>query len=446
MKLCSPIQRKFIEDPSRFKLARAGRQSGKTFADAVYLILTCLKAPNTPTLYLGLTRDSAREAIWMTIVTILELLEIPHEALESTLRIKFANGSFIQLFGADALNARNRLRGRKFGLVVVDEMGFFVTADDLIKSLLPTTAILKGTLIMTSSPGLLLTGFFYEADQGNLQSSWSKYHWTIKDNPEMMKPANDPKFKTRAEEELDTICRLQFGGNVQHPTFRREYLGEWVRDATSLVYPFDQKNVIQDEYEIEKPQYGIGIDLGSVSASAICVLKFSQYSREVQVVETWKEAGLLIDQIAAQLQSFIDKYKPILTIADTGGLGKVVVEELTRRYHMQVQAAEKTDKSWHQRIIANDLISGYIKVIRPFNENLLAEWASITKDNNGDEIKGTENHASDACLYIYRRVYNTYLKNATPKPTEEDRMISSITKLAKIESRDQDDAAWDFDE
>jgi hypothetical protein len=430
-------QRSFVEDPNRFKIARCGRQAGKTYADAVYLIKTCQEHPNSPTLYLGLTRDSAKAAIWTTLITILQTMNIEHEALPSSLIIRFRNGSFIQLFGADAPNARNRIRGRKFKLVIVDEMGFFLKGDELVQSLLPTLAILNGTIAMTSSPGELLSGFFYEADQGKDREQWSRFHWTLVDNPEMQKPARNPKFKTRGEEELDMIVRVRYGGNRMHPGFRREYLGEWVADSSSLVYPYTQQaNILNSEYPMDEEEYALGVDFGSVSANAIVVMKYSPYSRTVQIVDVWTEGGLLVDQIAAILKTYIDKYKPTIVVVDSGGLGKVIEQELNRRYHMHVQAAEKTEKSWYQRIMQNDLMSGYIKVIAGLP--ILSEWDKITKDSNGDEIRGPSNHCADAALYVYRRIYNTFLKTIEEKPTTEQLMIRQIEQQA-IRDKMEDD-------
>ncbi len=431
----APKQRAFIEDKSRFKIARASRQSGKSHADAAYLIIECLETPNTPTLYLGLTRDSAKGAIWGTLMAMLEGLKIEHEAVASSLLIKFPNGSFIQLFGADAANAAKRLRGRKYKLVVVDEMGFYLQADALVESLMPTLAILKGTLAMTSSPGYLLSGLFYEADIGSLKERWSQYHWTLIDNPIMQGPASDPKYANRAEEELDTICRMQFNGNRAHPGFRREYLGEWVRDASSLVYPYTGANIIPSEQPYIDSNYALGANF-STPYSAIVVMKYSPYSRKVQIVETWKKENMLVDQVSAKLKEFMDRYSSTIIVVTNDGNGKSLEKELSRRYQIGVQAADKTDKSWYQKIMQNDIISGYVQVIEGLP--ILAEWDTITKDSSGDEIRGPSNTLADAALYVYRRIYTAFLKNVEVKKTDEEMMIERLEEQFRID----DDTPW----
>lgn len=439
LKVLAPKQLAFVQDPSRFKIARAGRRGGKSIADIVMMLVACLQHPNSPVLYLGLTRDSAKDAIWTPMLMILDHFQIPYEAQESKLRLVFPNGSFIKLFGADTPNAKNRLRGQKFRLVVVDECGFVAQVDELVYALLPMLADYGGTLALTSSPGVVLAGLFYEADVGAKVGDWSQHHWTMHDNPHFQKPALDPKYKNRAEEEFEIIVNQQFGGNWNHPAFRREYLGEWVQDGTSLVYPYDNKNLIDGPSKLLEPMYGFGIDLGSVSANAIVIVRYSMYHREVEIVDAWKQPNLLVDELAQKLEEFIDIYQPNIIVADTGGYGSGIVRELNSRYQLGIQAAEKTDKAFHQRIFANDLISRYIKVVKGLP--ILLEWAKITKDEEGTELPKQENHLADAALYIYRRIYSTVLKSFEPPKSEEEKMIERIESKAK---RERDEFEEDY--
>lgn len=405
------------------------------------MILEALSNPSTPILYIGLTRESAKEAVWGTLITILDSLGIDYEARPSALKITFPNGSFIRLFGADTPNAKDRLRGQKFKLVIIDECGFFQGMDTIIPAILPMLADLSGTLAMTSSPGVLLAGFFYEADVGGTRKDWSQHSWGMGDNKFFQGPPNNPKYKSRAEEELDTICRVMYNGDRLRPSFVREYLGQWVRDNSALVYPFTDANLIDAPTKIPKVQYGIGVDLGVSSASAISVVAYSEYSRKVEIVETWSEAQVLVDDFADILKDYMETYQTNLIIADTGGLGAAVVQELRRRYDLPIKAAEKTNKAFHQRIFQNDLISGYIQCVSTLN--LVKEWSKIIKDENGEEIKGQTNHEADATLYIYRHIYNTYLKDFAVPETDEDIMIKQLTDTAMAEKRayeeDRDD-------
>jgi hypothetical protein len=442
-RMMSPAQLKFIQDPHRFKIARCARRSGKSWCGSAYMLMEALSTPNTPILYLGLTRSSAQAAVWDVLITILNTLNIPYEARPSALKITFRNRSFIRLFGADATNARDRLRGQKYKLVVVDEVGFLSQMDGLIPALLPTLADYAGTLAMLSSPGVLLSGFFYEADVGKFKDNWSQHSWTLLDNPHFQKPASNPaKYANRGVEELDVICKTLYGGNRQHPAFLREYLGQWVRDNTSLVYPYTEANLITEPYPLQKERYAIGVDLGVSSASAISVVKYSEYSRKVQFVDCWKAKEVLIDDFADILKDYMKKYNTSLVVADTGGLGAAIVQELRKRYELPIKAADKQDKAFYQRIMANDLISGYVQAVRGLG--VLSEWDRIVKNEEGEEVKGQENHTADSALYIYRYIYQTHLKSFVDPETDEDKMIRQLEhsvkqeKLMEEEERDFD--------
>lgn len=441
--LLSPIQRSMVVDKARFKLARCSRRAGKTFADIIYMLITALETPNTPVLYVGLTRDSAKGAVWNTMIEILEQFEIAHEALGSGPLLKLANGSYIQLFGADSTNARNRLRGRKYKLIIADEMGFFTAADGLIKSMLPMLADYAGTLLMTSSPGERLTGLFYEADQGKESKNWSKYSWNLKDNPHFQGPSKEDPTRAKWEVELDVMANGLYNGNRNNPSFRREFLGEWVRDNTSLVYPYTEKNIISTVDPVTNPEYAIGVDLGSNSDNAIVVIRYSQYSRKVQIVESVKQSNLSVDQLYGLIKIQAVRYNPVFIVADTGGYGAGIVNEFRHRHNdINMIAADKTDKAFHQRIIATDLISGYIECLDTLN--IIPEWDKITKDEEGNELKGPPNHASDAFLYVYRKIYNTVLKTHAPKESEEDRIIGRIMEAAELEHQELLDSSNDW--
>jgi len=465
----SPLQRSFIDDEHRFKVARCGRRGGKSVMDVIYLIITCLENPNTPTLYLGLTRESAKNTIWDFVCYTCERLGINIEARVSELRINFDNGSFIRLFGADTSNGRERLRGQKFKLIIVDEMGFYSGADYLIEAVIPMLADYQGTICMTSSPGLVLAGMFYEADQGSKSGGWSQYHWDMRSNPHFMTPVNkmtkpiEPymhtfkdgytlEVKTAAELEMVTIVKNLYGDIWSHPGFQREYLGLWVADNTTLVYPYATyndkpgHNVVKEDFSLEEPLYAIGIDLGSISDNSIVVLQYSHHRREAVFVEAWKGNDMRVDALGAKISEYYEKYAPTHIVADTGGYGRGIVDELKYRYTLPIQAAEKTDKAFYQSVFSNDLLSGWIKARSEGALLLLAEWANIIKDEKGSEVVGQVNHAADAALYVYRKVYQIHLKLFEPPKTEEDRMLDHVlNQVRQNRIKDSEDGEYGID-
>lgn len=424
----SEVQTRFVLDKRRLKLARCGRRAGKSYADIVYMLSVCQARKGANVLYLGITQSSAMEIIWQPLLDMLRRHKIVHRALPSTKLVMFPNGSKIKIFGADSENAKNRLRGVPYDLVIVDECGYVAEVDDLVDIVLPSIADYGGTICLTSSPSEILQGLFYEADEGKSKEHWSRYYWTMLDNPFFQGAASTPKHRNRAEEEMALACALKYGGDQTHPSYRREYLGEWVRDSSNLIYPYSERNLTTARPKFRDSQFVFGLDFGVATASAISVIEFSESERKACVVKVWKDEQVLIDDFAVILMREIELFKPIVIAADTGGLGKAFVQELVRRYHLPIRAADKREKETGQRMIANDLLSGYFSVLVPECDPLIQEWAVLTRNEDGKEPKKSENHCSDATLYGYRYIYNTHFASGIViKPeTEEEKMIRQL--------------------
>lgn len=433
------VQRQFILDPARYKLARCSRRSGKTFMDAAYLILECISSPGTPTLYAGLTRDSAKAAIWQTLIDLLLTCGIDYTPHASVLAISFPNGSSITLFGCDTENARNRLRGRKFKLVIFDETGFYASLDPLIYAILPTLADMQGTLVLTSSPGELLQGFFYEADQGRFKDKWSRYFWTIHDNPHFQKPASDPRFATKAEEELATVLEFQFHGKTEHPGYQREWLGQWVQDHTSLVYPAAALNIIAAPVRLAHQEHAIGICVTPFVYAAV-VGRYSPESRDFQFIHSAEYQDYTVDDFAARLETLMTLYRADQVVAHTGDYSRHIVGELKRRYKMPIIAMDDRDTSFHQSVFANDLRAGYIKIVDKLP--LIDRYAKIVKGPDGDEIAGQANFAPNAALALYRRIYVTTLQSVEPRLSDEERHIKQLEDARFTDPDEIENNAW----
>lgn len=441
--LLSPKQLAYFDDPARFKLARCGRRAGKTFVVAAGHIDTCLQYPGDTTVYFGMTLDAAKEAIWDAALGLLNKIAIPHTFSEAKLEIYFANGSRFKLLGADMANIRKRLRGRRFRKVSVDECAFFASGgiDNLILDvLLPTTADFRAPMEMTSSPGELPQGLFWEADQGEEKESWSQHHWTMHDNLFFQGPSTDPQFATHAEEEFDLVCRFKFKGDRDHPSFRREYLGEWVFNKRTRTYPLSETDVITKQYKLKGEQYAVGINVSNVSEQSAVVIKYGEYDRDIQVIEAYKFKAADLTELANEVQELIDSYDAMVVHCYLGDLEPDAIDNFKKRYKIPLLSSRFQKTSYNQRVIATDMNANHVKVMDDCKE-LIDEFNKIVKNEEGQELPNQQTLVADAFFAVYSNIYNMHLKTVAPQETE-DQMIER--RLLEAVQQELDEHSEDY--
>ena len=118
------------------------------------------------------------------------------------------------------------------------------------------------------------------------------------------------------------------------------------------------------------------------------------------VVESFKKSHMLPVDIAAKVRELDAAYNFTTMVADTGGLGKSIVEEFRKRYSLPLKAAEKRNKGSYIELLNDDLATGKVKVL---DQSILSEWDVLQWDEDRrKEDPRFENHLSDACLYAWR--------------------------------------------
>ena len=384
-------QKKLIEDPSKFKSAICGRRSGKSYASASYLLLSCAQNPGSRHLYIALTRQNAKNILWVTLKKLIAEYKIEAEFKEAELKIDFKNKAEIWLVGADTTGVQERLRGVAFKLIVIDEAASFrADLNYLIDDILtPTLLDHDGSLMMIGTPSAACSGPFYDATTG-ANKMYTCHSWTIRENVSM----------PHAEAWLANY-RQQKGWTDDDPTYLREWCARWVRSEDSLVFK------LRDHALIDKSpddlDYVFGLDLGFDDANAIVVIGYKDKDPRAYIVDEFKKSGQSITAFAETIQNFIHRYDPVAIVADTGGLGKSIVNELNLRHQFNIKPAEKKDKLAAIEMVNADFISGRLKICQRWcpqtiQEMYLCQWDEDRKMMD----ERCENHLSDAVLYAHR--------------------------------------------
>lgn len=399
-----PHQLAFIREKSRLKAACCTRRAGKTFVCRQIVGETALAYPGEIIPYIALTRETARDLMYLPLKEWCRDVGIAANFNDQRLRINFPNGSRILMFGAEKPKEIEKLRGGRYPLAVIDESASFgAHIEGLVRAVLqPALRDLQGTMALVGTPGEVCDGLFFRVTTGE-SSHWAVHRWSITDNIHIPEP----------ERSLERICDMEFGGDPSHPTFRREYLGEWVPDAGTQIYQYDAGRCAWDGTLPPGHEwiYGLGVDIGSVDGTAFTVVAFSPTSTQLYLIEEYKIKGergnhLSVSQIADKLTELYSRYVFHRPVCDMGSLSAMIVTELNQRYGFALNAAEKNYKNDFIEHLNSDLRLGRIK-IDPRSE-LASEMARlvwsgrISVTGKRKEKPGMPNDLCDAFLYAFR--------------------------------------------
>jgi hypothetical protein len=414
-------QKLFHRDSHRFKTALNTRRSGKSFLAAVRL-LEAAKTGLSQNPYLALTRESARRILWPTLTDLIEKFKIPCTPSESSLTVSFPNKAEIFLVGADQKNFAARLRGIKARRAVIDEgQDFKDHLGDLIDSILiPTLVDFNGDLDIYGTPGIRPTGFFYEIT--TQERGFKQFTWSVLDNP----------FVPNAREFMEEILKRR-NWTEENPTYRREWLGEWVLDLDALLFKFNrQKNTVSERPSGIAWTNVLGIDLGFNDATAFVVMSYSEASKQTFVIHSEAHAEMIPSEIAEKTKTLIDRFKIASIVADTGGLGKSIAEELKRRHGLPIKPAVKVDKATRISFINGDFIDRNLFVLSHCNA-LIDQLETVAKNEKGLEDDRTPVDLCDAMLYAYNESKHWSFEPKDPKLDRysEDFVLDQLEKEAQ---------------
>lgn len=378
----------YVQDSSDISAALCTRRAGKSVGGFSSLYFTGLKYPTSTLPYITLTRRSAKNIIWPVIKEVNCKHELGIQMKEAELAAVLPNGSQIVLHGADTEAFISRLLGGKYPGIVIDEAQAFGThLERLVFDVLqPATLDYNGYIKLQGSPGIIPHGLFY-----NLTKEGTKCHrWSVLDNP----------YIPHAAQWLAELKQRR-GWDDNNPTWRREYLGEWCYDPSALVYKFNEKINTYETLPNYDWNYIIGVDYGWNDATAFCVLAYSEHYPDAFVVDCYGYSEMIPSRVAQELQRIMAKYKPERIIADTGGLGKSITEEMRVRYELPIMAAEKTEKYMAIDALNGDFIDKRLYVHKSLHA-LINQMHNLTWDDKHKENPALPNDLVDGMLYSHR--------------------------------------------
>ena len=408
-------QRDFIFDSSDHKTLLCSRRAGKSYTAVAYLLKEAMDNPGVVCVYIATTRIHAKRILEKELNNFNHRYNLGAKYNKTELVVTLPNGSSILLTGADDAQDIERLRGGKYALVILDEAASYGPHfETLIEEVLePALLDLDGTLCLLGTPGIIAAGLFFDAttkgrsanaesvptandiaagdDEPIQERLWSNHGWTVLENEALL--------RTRDVHKWLADKRKRKGWTIDHPIYRREWCGEWVRSTDDLVYRFDQERNTYTTLPVlakDKWRYILGIDFGYNDAFTVTCLAFAATHSTVYEVESFKQSKLIPSQMASVVQDFVDRYNPVSCVADAGALGKAIVEELKQRYSLPLKAAEKANKVAYIELFNGDLVAGRLKFTK--HAPHLAEMARLQWAEGSNRTKEDPTLPNDSCF------------------------------------------------
>lgn len=407
----------FVNDPSHFKAAVTTRRSGKTESCAADLSQAASSSEDFGAfIYITSSRKMAKRNIWPKLKMLNSLFQLGGNPNEADLTITYPKGGIIYILGAVDKGAIEDVRGMAVRKVYIDEAQMFPEyirelIDDVIG---PALMDYSGQLIVIGTPGPVPSGYFFDltspSSSNYIGKGCSLHVWTVRDNVKMPYLKQGITHQQALQRELD-----RRGVGADDPSIQREWFGKWVTDENSLVYHWSKQRNDYDTLPAHNWNYIIGLDLGFDDADAIAVLAWSDAAPATYLVEEKVTRGQDISALVEQVQQLCTKYNVDKIVVDTGGLGKKITEEISKRFSIPMVAAEKVRKAEFIELMNDAMRTGklMIKAGSQFaHDSLKVEWDH--EHSTPDRKVISKRFHSDICeavLYAWRECYSyTYQK------------------------------------
>lgn len=374
-----------VKDPAVFVDLLCSGRAGKTEAATLKWHTVRAEKPGQISVFVSLTRESAKRIIWAKLREQNDKYHLGLTFRLAELTIEDERGSKLILLGANAEHLVDILRGFPIVFACFDEAAFFRRG--LLERCVEDAVRIRlfdygGQCWIMSTPGMVPQGYFWRVTTGREQG-WSHHSWTLMDNPYLPKTAAD---KTPAERQALKAAWIagemkRSGWTDKHPTYQREFLGQWVADPDAMVYNITESNIIKAmpvEWYTNRHAWitVIGIDYGVTKATSHVLLAFNEWSPNVYIVRSRRDTGLSPTEAAEITQRWQETENPTFTVGDAGGLGKAFTEQ-AHRMGLLIESADKLGKRAHQEYFNGAAKAGRLFIVEAGNEELITEFEQL---------------------------------------------------------------------
>lgn len=317
-----PVQQQLLEQARRYNVVALGRRAGKSTLAQHVLVMHALQR-REPTGYFAPTYKLLAE-FWRDVRNVLQSVTV--QKSEQDHRVEMLGGGVLECW---SLDDPNPARGRKYGLIVVDEAAMVRDLLDIWQlALRPTLTDLSGGAWFMSTPrGLNDFWSLYQQGQDPLQRDWASWQMPTSVNPfinplELVAAKAELPERAWSQEYEAAFLQLEGGGVFRGVT------------AVSRLEPAPP---------VRGHQYVVGVDWGRTNDfTAISVIdatlgeqvaldRFSEIDYELQT---------------ERLHRWCEAYRPVLVVAESNAMGRPLVERLQTGYARLLGEPRKALPVW----------------------------------------------------------------------------------------------------
>lgn len=391
-----PKQLAFFGHPAKAKALLGGRQAGKTYGVAMWLVCDWEKYPNRAAVYITKTATSAVRRIWPMLLAVCRRFNLVIKTNHSALTVTFPNGYTVWITGCKDRNECDKVRGEANGFqkIAIDEPASF--SDDVLEYLCTECADAclmqtKGDILLCGTPGPVPKGFWHRICT---KMGWFVQKFTALDNPFLDGAGYLSQYLKR------------YGYSHTTPRVLREFFAEWVIDTESLVYienelDFEQFNGFHDLPTTRPADFcTLGIDIGyDPDPCAFVIAKSWLHLPNIWITLAYTMPKLTPDKIAMEIRKLKKAHGVHRAFIDAGGGGKTTSMAIQQSYGTLVEPTPKGEKRPKIDTMRGGINSRRILVHLTQAQELVGEYKTILwSEDRKTHHSMSDDHCADAAI------------------------------------------------
>ena len=260
----TPVQSEIFTHPARFRVAVAGRRSGKTTLMVVDSSLAALQIPRAVVWYVAPTYRMAKEISWDMYKRFIPRYYLKHAPNESELSFRFVNDSRLVLKGADNPDS---LRGAGLDYLAADEFAM-IDPKAWTEVLRPALADKQGRALFGTTPKGL--NWAYDLFLQGIERSAQWASWQI----------TTAQGGIVSEEELAAAR-----ASMDLRTYRQEFEASFESLSGRVYDAFDRNEHVKQSVMDTGAELYIGMDFNINPMTAVVAVKAGDQCHVIDAIE-----------------------------------------------------------------------------------------------------------------------------------------------------------------